>query len=78
MKRLDRAAAKRAEGKHVSFKIASAADTDIKSIPTSGSLKSIGSPVLSHSLQALKKQGRVRIRGGKWMLPKGRSKPASA
>jgi hypothetical protein len=32
---------------------------------------------VSYSLQALKKQGRVRIRGGKWMLPKGRSKPAS-
>jgi hypothetical protein len=33
---------------------------------------------ISFALQALKKQGRVRIRGGKWMLPKARSKPASA
>lgn len=33
---------------------------------------------ISYSLQALKKQGRVRIRGGKWMLPKARSKRASA
>ena len=33
---------------------------------------------ISHSLQALKKQGRVRIRGGKWMLLNARSKPASA
>jgi hypothetical protein len=33
---------------------------------------------ISFALQALKRQGRVRIRGGKWMLPKRRSKPASA
>ena len=38
----------------------------------------IGKRTISHSLQALKKQGRVRIRGGKWMLLKARSKPASA
>ena len=37
-----------------------------------------GKRTISHSLQALKKQGRVRIRGGKWMLPKARSKAASA
>jgi hypothetical protein len=40
--------------------------------------REIGKRTISHSLQALKKQGRVRIRGGKWMLPKARSKPASA
>jgi ribosomal protein L9 len=40
--------------------------------------REIGKRTISHSLQALKKQGRVRIRGGKWMLPKGRSKAASA
>jgi hypothetical protein len=33
---------------------------------------------ISFALPALKKQGRVRIRGGKWMLPKRRPKPASA
>jgi hypothetical protein len=37
-----------------------------------------GKRSISHSLQALKKQGRVRIRGGKWMLPRARSKAASA
>src|SRR5262249_26063008 len=35
--------------------------------------REIGKRSISHSLQALKKQGRVRIRGGKWMLPKARS-----
>jgi hypothetical protein len=40
--------------------------------------REIGKRTISHSLQALKKQGRVRIRGGKWMLPRARSKPASA
>jgi hypothetical protein len=40
--------------------------------------REIGKRTISHSLQALKKQGRVRIRGGKWMLPKARSKPAPA
>jgi ribosomal protein L9 len=40
--------------------------------------REIGKRTISHSLQALKKQGRVRIRGGKWMLPKARSKAASA
>jgi hypothetical protein len=40
--------------------------------------REIGKRTISHSLQALKKQGRVSIRGGKWMLPKARSKPASA
>lgn len=40
--------------------------------------REIGNRTISHSLQALKKQGRVRIRGGKWMLPKARSKPAPA
>jgi hypothetical protein len=40
--------------------------------------REIGKRTISHSLQALKKQGRVRIRGGKWMLPKARSKLASA
>jgi hypothetical protein len=40
--------------------------------------REIGKRTISYSLQALKKQGRVRIRGGKWMLPKARSKPASA
>jgi hypothetical protein len=38
----------------------------------------IGKRTISQSLQALKKQGRVRIRAGKWMLLKGRAKPASA
>jgi hypothetical protein len=40
--------------------------------------REIGKRTISHSLQALKKQGRVRIRGGKWMLLNARSKPASA
>jgi ribosomal protein L9 len=40
--------------------------------------REIGKRTISHSLQALKKQGRVRMRGGKWILPKARSKPASA
>ena len=40
--------------------------------------REIGKRTISHSLQALKKQGQVRMRGGKWMLPKARSKPASA
>jgi hypothetical protein len=40
--------------------------------------REIGKRTVSHSLQALKKQGRVRIGGGKWMLPKARSKPKSA
>ena len=40
--------------------------------------REIGKRTISHSLQALKKQGRVRMRGGKWMLAKARSKPASA
>ena len=40
--------------------------------------REIGKRSISYSLQALKKQGRVRIRGGKWMLLKARSKPASA
>jgi hypothetical protein len=40
--------------------------------------RELGKRSVSYSLQALKKQGRVRIRGGKWMLPKARSKPASA
>ena len=40
--------------------------------------REIGKRAVSHSLQALKKQGRVRMRGEKWMLPKARSKPASA
>ena len=40
--------------------------------------REIGKRTISHSLQALKKRGRVRIRGGKWMLLKARSKPASA
>jgi hypothetical protein len=39
--------------------------------------RELGKRSISHSLQALKKQGQVRIRGGKWMLPKARSKPAS-
>jgi hypothetical protein len=39
--------------------------------------REIGKRSISHSLQALKKQGRVRIRGGKWMLPKTHPKPAS-
>ena len=39
--------------------------------------REIGKRTISHSLQALKKQGRVKIRGGKWMLLKARSKPAS-
>jgi ribosomal protein L9 len=39
--------------------------------------REIGKRTTSHSLQALKKQGRVRIRGGKWMLSKARSKAAS-
>jgi transposase-like protein len=38
----------------------------------------LGKRTVSHSLQALKKQGRVRIRGGQCMLPKARSKRASA
>jgi hypothetical protein len=40
--------------------------------------REIGKRTISHSLQSLKKQGRVRIRGGNWMLPKARSKAASA
>ena len=32
--------------------------------------REIGKRTISHSLQALKKQGRVKIRGGKWMLLK--------
>src|SRR6201984_1189064 len=32
----------------------------------------LGKRTVSHSLQALKKQGRVRIRGGQCMLPKAR------
>jgi ribosomal protein L9 len=40
--------------------------------------REIGKRTISHSLQALKKQGRARMRGGKWMLPKARSKPGSA
>jgi hypothetical protein len=40
--------------------------------------QAIGKRTVSQSLQALKKQGRVRIRGGKWMLRKARSKPSSA
>jgi hypothetical protein len=40
--------------------------------------REVGNRTISHSLQALKKQGRVRIRGGKWMLPKARRKRASA
>jgi hypothetical protein len=40
--------------------------------------RDIGNRSVSHSLQALKKQGRVKIRGGKWMLPKARSRRASA
>jgi hypothetical protein len=40
--------------------------------------REIGKRSISHALQVLKKQGRVRIRGGKWMLPKARAKPASA
>lgn len=40
--------------------------------------REFGKRSVSQSLQALKKQGRVRIRGGKWMLPKARSKPAPA
>jgi ribosomal protein L9 len=40
--------------------------------------REIGKRTISHSLQALKKQGRVRISGGKWMLLNARSKPASA
>ena len=40
--------------------------------------REIGKRTISHSLQALKKQGRVRMRGGKWMLRKARSKAASA
>lgn len=39
--------------------------------------REIGRRTISHSLQALKRQGRVRMRGGKWMLPKARSKAAS-
>jgi hypothetical protein len=39
--------------------------------------REIGSRTVSHSLQALKKQGRVRIRGGNWMLPRARSRRAS-
>jgi hypothetical protein len=38
----------------------------------------IGKRTVSQSLQALKKLGRVKMRGGKWMLQKARSKPASA
>ena len=40
--------------------------------------REIGKRTVSQSLQALKKLGRVKMRGGKWMLPKARSKPASA
>jgi len=40
--------------------------------------REIGKRTISHSLQAMKKQSRVRIRGGKWMLLRARSKPASA
>jgi ribosomal protein L9 len=40
--------------------------------------RAIGKRTISHSLQALKKQGRVRIRSGKWTLQKARAKPASA
>jgi hypothetical protein len=40
--------------------------------------RELGKRSISHSLQALKKQGRVRIRGGKWMLPKAHPKRASA
>jgi hypothetical protein len=40
--------------------------------------REVGNRTISHSLQALKKQGRVRIRGGKWMLVKARRKRASA
>jgi hypothetical protein len=40
--------------------------------------REIGKRTISHSLQVLKKQGRVRIRGGKWMLAKAHAKPASA
>jgi hypothetical protein len=38
--------------------------------------REIGTRTISHSLQALKKQGRVRIRGGKWTLLKAGSKLA--
>lgn len=40
--------------------------------------KEIGERAVSHSLQALKRQGRVKIRGRTWMLPKARSKRAPA
>ena len=40
--------------------------------------REIGERAVSHSLQALKKQGRVKIRGRNWMLPKARSKRAFA
>jgi hypothetical protein len=43
-----------------------------------GTGREIGMRTTSHSLQALKKRGRVRIRGGKWTLLKARSKPAPA
>jgi hypothetical protein len=38
--------------------------------------REIGKRAISYALQALKKSGRVRIRGGKWMLPKAGAKPA--
>ena len=40
--------------------------------------REIESRSVSFALQALKKQGRVRIRGGKWSLRKARSRPAAA